>query len=299
MHPFRRILVYASPADEDQLALELGARLARSTGASLTLAGVVEPQSFSRPFRRAIDELDARCERERLEAAVADLRKEMEVRVEILRGTAWLELVRFVLRDGHDLVLKAADGMGRGSGLFFGSTALHLIRKCPCPVWVVGSEGASPRRVMAAVDPGEDEVRGATARRVLELAVALAGEEVHPVAAWNAPGETLYQSRMPPSKLEAYVRSAREEAERGLKRALAGLPIAAERVQLVKGDARRVLPALVEKEDFDLVVMGGLGRVGVAGFLIGETAETVIRSVRCSVLVVKPPGFRSPVERDA
>ncbi len=36
--------------------------------------------------------------------------------------------------------------------------------------------------------------------------------------------------------------------------------------------------------------------MGIAGFLIGETAEALIRSVRCSVLVVKPPGFACPVE---
>ena len=39
-----------------------------------------------------------------------------------------------------------------------------------------------------------------------------------------------------------------------------------------------------------------LGRTGMAGLLIGETAESLNRSVRCSVLVVKPPGFVSPVQ---
>ena len=67
-------------------------------------------------------------------------------------------------------------------------------------------------------------------------------------------------------------------------------------VHLVEGEPRDVLPDLVDREKYDLIVMGSLGRVGIAGFLIGETAETLIRSVRCSVLVVKPPGFRCPVE---
>ena len=64
----------------------------------------------------------------------------------------------------------------------------------------------------------------------------------------------------------------------------------------MRGNAKDVLPDFVQQGGFELVVMGSLGRSGVAGVLIGETAETVIRSVRCSVLVVKPPGFVCPIE---
>ena len=66
-------------------------------------------------------------------------------------------------------------------------------------------------------------------------------------------------------------------------------------MHLIEGQPRRALPRWVESHDVDLVVMGSVGRAGIAGFLIGETAETLIRSVRCSVLVVKPPGFECPI----
>ena len=35
---------------------------------------------------------------------------------------------------------------------------------------------------------------------------------------------------------------------------------------------------------------------GAAGFLIGNTAETVLNHVTCSILALKPDGFVSPVE---
>jgi hypothetical protein len=44
-----------------------------------------------------------------------------------------------------------------------------------------------------------------------------------------------------------------------------------------------------------MLVMGSLGRVGIAGMLIGDTAESLIRSVHCSVLALKPPDFLCPV----
>jgi nucleotide-binding universal stress UspA family protein len=46
----------------------------------------------------------------------------------------------------------------------------------------------------------------------------------------------------------------------------------------------------------DLTVLGTVGRSGVTGMLIGNTAERVLYSGECSVLAVKPDGFVSPVQ---
>ena len=45
--------------------------------------------------------------------------------------------------------------------------------------------------------------------------------------------------------------------------------------------------------------MGTVGRTGVQGFFIGNTAEEILNQVECSVLAVKPPGFESPVKQEA
>ena len=41
--------------------------------------------------------------------------------------------------------------------------------------------------------------------------------------------------------------------------------------------------------------MGTVARTGIAGFVMGNTAEMVLRQLRGSVLAVKPPGFVTPV----
>jgi nucleotide-binding universal stress UspA family protein len=42
--------------------------------------------------------------------------------------------------------------------------------------------------------------------------------------------------------------------------------------------------------------MGTVGRVGIPGLFIGNTAEEIFQTTACSVLAVKPDGFISPVE---
>ena len=45
----------------------------------------------------------------------------------------FLEIIREVLRNGHDLVIKAAESGGLLDRVF-GSNDMHLLRKCMCPV---------------------------------------------------------------------------------------------------------------------------------------------------------------------
>jgi nucleotide-binding universal stress UspA family protein len=67
---------------------------------------------------------------------------------------------------------------------------------------------------------------------------------------------------------------------------------------LLKGWARKEVPALATKIEADLVVMGTVGRAGIPGVFMGNTAETILNQLDCSVLAVKPPGFVTPVTLD-
>lgn len=69
-------------------------------------------------------------------------------------------------------------------------------------------------------------------------------------------------------------------------------------MRLPRGDPRETIPALARELKADLVVMGTLARTGIAGFIIGNTAESILDHIGCSVLAVKPDGFVSPVAPD-
>jgi nucleotide-binding universal stress UspA family protein len=66
-------------------------------------------------------------------------------------------------------------------------------------------------------------------------------------------------------------------------------------LHLVEGEAGTVIPAIAAEERIDLIIMGTVARLGLEGYFIGNTAETVLQRVDCSVLTVKPEGFVSPV----
>lgn len=66
-------------------------------------------------------------------------------------------------------------------------------------------------------------------------------------------------------------------------------------VYLLKGEAGEIISDLARSKEVDLIVMGTVSRAGIAGLLIGNTAETVLHRVDCSMLTLKPEGFISPV----
>jgi universal stress protein E len=45
----------------------------------------------------------------------------------------------------------------------------------------------------------------------------------------------------------------------------------------------------------DLVAMGTIGRKGLMGVMIGNTAERILPELSCSLLAVKPKDFVSPI----
>lgn len=306
----KRILAYSPIEDESLKAVKQAAWLARANGASITVLRVIDEGvslSLWKPRKGDTGTAELRgliegALREAIESQVAPFRSEgLDIRVEICWGTPWLEVTYSVLRGGYDLVIKAASGADTKRRPFLGSTALHLIRKCPSPVWIVGNAwDESGGRILAAVDPSDEGTRPAHAQEILNWGASLAGEngELHAASAWRATGETLLRGHVRQDELDDYLRSSEEEARSRLSELLAtaGNPLDPERVHLLKGHPREVLPNFVEQLEFDLVVLGSIGRVGVAGLFIGETAETFIRSVRASVFTVKPPGFVSPVQ---
>jgi nucleotide-binding universal stress UspA family protein len=68
---------------------------------------------------------------------------------------------------------------------------------------------------------------------------------------------------------------------------------------LPKGSAKEVIAPLAMELEADLVVMGTVAHTSIRGFFMGNTAESILDQLACSVLAVKPPGFRTPVKEDS
>jgi nucleotide-binding universal stress UspA family protein len=323
MQRFRKILVPIAIDLTPQAVIARAARLAKQNGASIKLIAVVEDLPwYTRLVLPTADELQTLIARDwagALERLAGPLRQDgLGVSTEVLRGRRHFEMVREVLRGGHDLLMKEAEP---NHNVLFGSTDMHLLRTCPCPVWLVKpGHGDRPfSQVLAAVDPApppdESDLLGIKVdltpkdpeldAKILELAGSLAeseGAKLHVLHAWSAPGEGLVRgdAMLAQGQIDRYVEDSRTEARKALDHLLAGFPDRPGRrfVHLIKGAPADVIAEFVETGRADLVVMGTVARTGIPGLLIGNTAESILQRVDCSVLAVKPDGFVSPVGLD-
>jgi nucleotide-binding universal stress UspA family protein len=249
-------------------------------------------------LRRAmVAEAEAEVERDVRRLRQAGLR----VRSSVAWGRPYEVIVREVLRRRSDLVLQPGQRAEAGEPRL-DSTAMHLFRNCPAPVWVVQPGRSRVRRVLAAVDPrAPEEDRNDLGARIIEYARTLAeheGAEWSVLHAYRIPGEQTLRGRVPARQYATYLSQATDAVRNSMEELLApfGLPPDDKRVRLIKGEPSQVIPRLVQREKIDLLVLGSTGRSGIPGFLIGNTAERVLSAVSCSVLVLKPPGFVSPVK---
>jgi len=315
MKRFKNILFCTEGETSDHLALELADEFAKRNEGHLTVFNVIKelPRELSRLAAAmpldAIQSMaleEARDHMERFVSSVPTITPPVTINVSC--GKPCIEIVRAVLRHQHDLVIIVGSARKGIKEKILGSTGMRLMRKCPCPVWVVNlSQRKRFSRILAAVDPDPlDVVRDGMNTKILELATSLAeldNSELHVVHAWQTIDEASLwgsQAEIPVSEVVEWTRRISEEHQRLLRDLLARFDLGRLVCQthLIEGDAGTVIPEFAAKEQIDLIVMGTVARVGLEGYFIGNTAETVLNRVACSVLTIKPEGFVSPIKLD-
>ncbi len=222
-------------------------------------------------------------------------------------GVPFIEIIREVLRGHHDLVMISAEGREGLKGSPFGNTTMHLMRKCPCPVWVI--KPGQPKqfsRILAAVDLAkEDNERTAIVQKIMELATSLARSsqsELLILHAWSMFGESILRGRggVSEESIKKLLQETQVMHRQWVIELLQQYPMddLKSEVYLLKGEAGELIPELVQAKAVDLIVMGTVGRTGLSGLFIGNTAEKVLHQVNCSILTIKPEGFVTPVKLD-
>lgn len=290
-------------------AIECASRLARHASARLVVADALEdlPVSLQRnsSFMSLWNRV-ARDEGDRMESLLESLSGEgVSAEAKLLVGTPFIEIIREVLRGGHGLVVKGSERTGRLKGAFLGSSDMHLLRKCPCPVLITKpSKGCHFEKILAAVDPDPyNEERNELNLKVLDAAATVArawGGVIHIVHAWELLSENLYRVRslLSSQDLETYLNETHSLHARWLKEVVEKADLSGVRheTHLLKGSPWDIIPAVQKEKRAGLTVMGTVGRSGLPGLLIGNTAERILGKITSSVLAVKPDGFVSPVQ---
>ncbi len=321
MARFENVLYFVDSETSVSDQMETAVLRVRTLGSRLTFASVIPsnktPLLSDRFGPKGLEELAIEEEAERLEEIVSPFRGgDVQIATRVLVGNPAATIVRAVVADGYQMVVKAPTGGGGLRDRILGSIDMRLIRACPCPVAILGSHrpDAGRRVTVAAVDvssaPESEAGNEDLNDRILELAVAaLAAPEsrLHIIHAWTLYGESIMKSpraRMEANEVDALLERARSARQEKLEELVANFRsqltgIDAERfepeIHLVKGDPSSAIPNELERLEADLLLMGTMSRRGLTGFLLGNTAEKILERVSCSVVVTKPEGFVTPV----
>jgi universal stress protein E len=324
MKRFKNILCVVEPGERSKSALERAVVLAENNQATLTVVDVIPSITVGigmpegGPISADLQAEMVNAHKKQLESLIEPYRSRLEVHTKVLTGVPFLEIIYEVLRNECDLVIKIPEHQDWLDRLF-GSDDMHLLRKCPCPVWLIKSQAPeSYKRILAAVDVDEAypvakaesqrELNGQIIKMASSLALAESAD-LHIVHVWDAIGESSLRNsafmRRPEEEVNEYVEQTRQQHTDSLNVLLHDvaneqgsevLGYLKPQTHLMKGWARQVIPALAQQIEADLVVMGTVARTGIPGFIMGNTAETILNQIDCSVLAIKPPGFVTPVE---
>ena len=313
MSAFRNVLVGVDVSEDTlefpeptQEAIQQALRLGETNHAEITLMTVFEhaPVETGDLVEADGDVETPEHAAQRLHAAVAEEAEQRKIAVQskIVHGRAWQELIREVLRGDYDVLIIGTRNRSSATRLLFGSTAMKLMRKCPCPVLVTkpGLFSGDISTIVAADD------LGAVGERVVEASVTLARlfhARLMVVHAAMFPLEAgMLRNESPRDMIDSYREKVQNDARTELSERVGNCDARTVsqgvRVEVFAGRPESVIERAVVEEQASLLVMGTIGRGGIPGFFIGNTAERLLAELQCSVLAIKPDDFACPVSLD-
>ena len=230
---------------------------------------------------------------EYLEGLLAKLRREgFRVQGEQVKGQphhACSAILAAHQRHACDLVIKQHHPDSTLSQLFTLPDDWQLSRELPTPLLLVKTprcwEGGT---VLATMDVDHlDQEHRALQGNVMDYTAELCRlfqAELHVVSAYSAPALPLADPAIGIDQAIAQHCHDQHEYE-----------LAERHLHIGEGPAKTLIPRVANEQGAVLTVVGTIGRSGLGGILVGNTAETVLDRLNSDVLILKP--HELPVKR--
>lgn len=311
MVKYQNILVVIDPEQDDQPALRRAVYLNQRIGGKIKAFLPIYDFSYEMTTLLSPDErttmrqgvISQRTEWIR-EQAHAYLEAGVDIDIKVVWHNRPFEaIIQEVLAGQHDLVLKMAHQHDRLEAVIFTPTDWHLLRKCPCPVWMVKDQpwpeqGKAVVAVnLASEEPHHDGLNQKLIRETTELAAMVNNTEVHLVGAYPVTPINI-AIELPDFDPSVYNDAIRGQHLVAMKALRQKFSIDEKFTHVAKGLPEEVIPDLADHLNAGVVVLGTIGRTGLSAAFLGNTAEQVIDHLRCDLLVIKPENFMSSIELD-
>ena len=312
MPSYKTILVAIKDLDARTMpAVRKAAQLAKSQGATLELFHSLSDTILVDALEaKRISLKDFEAERlaatlKRLEVLAKRIRKHD---IEVTCAAEWdyppaEAIVRRAMRIKADLIVAERHATRHMAGWMLAYTDWELLRHAPCAVLLVKVAKPYHRPViLTAIDPFHTHEKPARLDAALLAASGAVAESLK--------GKLHIVHCVPPSTMIAtgwasgpvVVDAGRgtkalSRARQALAAEVARHPLPSHKLAILEGAAREAIPLAARQVKASLVVMGAVSRSGLKRLLIGNTAEAILDSLTCDVLVIKPGRFQSKVAR--
>jgi universal stress protein E len=195
---------------------------------------------------------------------------------------------------GADLIMKATHHHSVLKRALFTHTDWHLIRDSAAHIWLVKEDYVWDGHVeiMAAIDPmTEDQNDQGITSRILRLAYELSCSLPAELGVFHAfepiPLGMLAGASHSKDDYTSYRAKVKKEHQVALASALASIGESNVKICLEEGAADKAIAEIADQENIDVMVVGAVSHSRLDRILVGSTAEKVLETISCDVLVVK------------
>ena len=207
-------------------------------------------------------------------------------------GKPFIEIIQIAKEKKVDLLAVGTHGRAGVDRVILGSVAERIVRKAGCSVMVIrGKKYVGFKRIIVPIDFSD------CSKRALEYAAATARAHSSKLTILHVFEESFVKPYVNAANSEEEANEIIKEIERVndskydefLK--TIGLEGVDYEKLLIKGIPETEIVEIAMEQQANLIVMGTHGRSGIKHLLIGSTAEEVVRTVHCDIIIVKPEKF--------
>jgi nucleotide-binding universal stress UspA family protein len=289
-----RVLIATDGSADASNAIEWLAHFPLPADASVDVVSVIPRPIFDESVvATPWSELKAQTERGLEEARRRLAKRWPAATAHVLYGDPREAIAEAARRDGVDLVVVGARGLGAVTSFLVGSVSLGVARHAPCAVLVCKGPARPVRTVTVALDGSPDAAAAFAFFAALplpaELTTRLVGV-VQPLGRYPSSAPGLISPALV-AALTKYEEGLREELKRPLDDAASLLRPRVKHVVSVTpvGMPADVIVRDAKTNEADLIVVGARGLGPLTRVLLGSVSESVLGHADCPVLIARQP----------
>lgn len=292
----KHLIVIADPHGGKNIALKRALEFQQKSKAKITFVGFcyanvgkAEDLALAKLSRSELQNTVVQNRTTQLREVLKSLKaSSRKVAVEVLWGKdVGKSILAYCKQHPADLLIKSGT---RQSSWLYTPTDWLLLRECSIPVLITATRSWKKKaRVLAAVDfstqvKSKQQLNDKIVQQARILADLL-GDQLHLGFAITVPQALADMDLINPRK---YAADKRKKVQPLVDAFCDRHQIDPANVHLRQGVAEKIIPSIANSLKADLVVCGTVGRKGVKGKLIGNTAENILSNLYTDILAVKP-----------